>query len=237
MSTSSLDPIYLNKATAAFISMLESGRSPNGVRYALTRAPRRATIVSRQTIDVATMTATNFRKAMFLENDEVVAGSLVPSGTALTPEPRLVSGQASPSDVAFGIMAHQWGFDSQRFYGATPAATAVNSVFGVISQASALIEQGGATVEGPLSCQESLLGEPGSRVSLGTVAGELLSGIENPNNYAYEPQPIVIPPTSTLSPFIKFDGSQFASRSPAVDTNFVLFWKLETLVCNVRPLA
>lgn len=227
-----IDPFFLNKATKAFTDELASSTdSATGLPkrvLKLTRKPRFCTIVSRQTIDPTAQVASPVVKKMFLEADEF--GSL-DSFDVLTDEPRIVYGQATPADVALGVLANNWGFRSQEFFGADP--TEANSLLGILSGGNARMDQGGAIVVGPRELRESLGGDLGFRVSEGTVAGELLGGVEGGSPPAFEPQLLIVPPTTTLKPEMRFNGALFAAVTPAVTGTFVLEWRIQTLVANI----
>lgn len=220
-----LNEAFLAQATEAFAAAINQDRRD------ITRNIRRATIRSTQTVDVSNYTANPYDLKMFLSTDEGDAAK--PSGWAVvTDEPQLLNGQPTPSDIAYAIIAHRFHWNSQQIFGSDP--TEVNSINGILTKADARIIQGGAVVAGPVTLGDHLEGERSMRVSSATTAGELLGGVEGEAEYAFEPSPIYVPPTSTVDPRIRFNGAEFATgRSPAVTADFKLSWQMTVLVANV----
>lgn len=208
------------------MTSLETQLTEDGLR--LTRNMRVVSVHGRRKIDVSAMTNSVQELDFFVPTDPV---DNVSGWRQVSDEPQLLFGISTPQTNAYGILGHRFRWNSSEVFGAAP--TQVNSIQGVLSRADARIILGSVPIVGPHTFDDFIGGERSSRVSAATTAGELLGGTEGETEWLPEGQVVYVPPQSTLNPKVRFDGTQFASRVPAVTADFVLYWDILLVAANV----
>lgn len=231
-----IDPVFLARATSAFVEDLQKTTKPSGERkkaWRITRNVRLVTLWSRQTVDVSTITGAPSEITMFKETD---AGGALNAYEVINDEPQLVANKATASDVAIGLLGSVWSFNSTAIFGGAGAAQ-VNAIAAILGRASAKLSFGSATVMGPQVLKAALNGDIAFRKSGNGTDGELLGGAEGRTGPLFEPRPTLIEPVTTVKPTISINGESFAAFTPAVTTDFQIEWVMPALVANVEQIA